>query len=70
MDASLGSSPVSAVVGQVQSAVVEKTRAVNLASEGSANGGSAVNLVDSAQQTIDSLVNQPAGIGAILNVKA
>ena len=69
MDATLGSLAVSTIVGQLQSAVVGKIHAVNQASEASANGGAAANLVDAAQQNIDSLVNQSSGLGAIVNIR-
>ena len=69
LDATLGSLSVSPIVGQVQSAVVGKIHAVNQASEASEGGVSAANLVDAAQQNIDSLVNQSSGLGAIVNIR-
>jgi hypothetical protein len=64
MDTALASSVAAAIVGQVQSAVVGKILAMDAMSAGSAqSGGAAVNLVDAAQQNIDSLVNLSAGIG-------
>jgi uncharacterized protein YcfJ len=64
MDTTLGSSIVAAIAGQVQSAVIGKIVAMDATTASSAQGGgAAVNLVDAAQQNIDSLVNLSAGIG-------
>jgi hypothetical protein len=70
MDTTLVASVVAAIAGQVQSAVVGKILAMDAMSGGSAQGGgSAVNLVDAAQQNIDSLVNLSAGIGTNVDMK-
>jgi hypothetical protein len=64
LDTTLGSSIVAAIAGQVQSAVVGKILAIDATSGGAAQGGgAAANLVDAAQQNIDSLVNLSSGIG-------
>jgi hypothetical protein len=64
MDTTLVSSIVASIVGQVQTAVAGKMLEIDLAQ----GGGSAVNLIDSAQQNIDSLVNLTAGIGTNIRV--
>jgi hypothetical protein len=74
MDATVASSRFAAIVGQVQSAVVGKMLATDqasggLASGGSAQAGSAINLVDAAQQNIDSLVNASAGLGTYVDLR-
>jgi hypothetical protein len=62
MDTALVSPIASAIIGQVQSAVVDRTRAAD-----SGQGNSAA--IDAAQQNVDSLVNLSAGIGTIVNLK-
>jgi hypothetical protein len=70
MDTSLASSIVASIAGQVQSAVVGKILAMDAMSGGSTqSGGAAANLVDAAQQNIDSLVNLSAGIGTNVDMR-
>jgi hypothetical protein len=56
------SSVISAVAGQVQTAVAGK-----ITLEDAAKGATTAQLIDQAQQNIDSLVNVAAGIGMSVN---
>jgi hypothetical protein len=62
MDTALVSAVVDAVIGQVQAAVEDRMAQT----EGSA-GASAVQLTDTAEQSVNSLLNVAAGIGTNVN---
>ena len=62
MDTALVSAVVDAVIGQVQAAVEDR-----MAQTQGSTGGSAVQLIDTAEQSVNSLLNVAAGIGANVN---
>jgi hypothetical protein len=62
MDTALVSAVVDAVIGQVQAAVEDR-----MAQNEGSGGGSAVQLIDTAEQSVNSLLNVAAGIGANVN---
>jgi hypothetical protein len=59
MDTALVSAVVDAVIGQVQAAVEDR-----MAQNEGSGGGSSVQLIATAQQSVNSLLNVAAGIGA------
>jgi hypothetical protein len=58
MDTALVSAVVDAVIGQVQAAVEER-----MARNEGSGGGSAVQLIDAAEQNVNALLNVAVGIG-------
>jgi hypothetical protein len=62
MDTALVSAVVDAVIGQVQAAVEDR-----MAQNEGSGGGSSVQLIDAAQQNVNSLLNVAVGIGTNVN---
>jgi hypothetical protein len=62
MDTALVSAVVDAVIGQVQAAVEDR-----MAQTVGSAGASAAQLIDTAEQSVNSLLNVAAGIGTNVN---